>query len=72
MRRWLNVGLLLLQRRRRWANSKPTLGQRIMFAGSSADCEPRRLILQQEKTIIDMQICLFSYLIPRFTSDYSE
>ena len=33
MRRWPNVGLLLGQRRRRWANSKPTLGQRLMFPG---------------------------------------
>ena len=33
MRRWPNVGLLLVERRRRSANSKPTLGQRIMFAG---------------------------------------
>ena len=30
---WPNVGLLLGQRRRRWVNSKPTLGQRLMFAG---------------------------------------
>ena len=29
-----SIGLLLGQRRRRWANSKPTLGQRIMFAGT--------------------------------------
>ena len=28
-----NVGSLLGQRRRRWANSKPTLGKRLMFAG---------------------------------------
>ena len=28
-----NVGLLLGQRRRRWANSKPTLGQHPMFSG---------------------------------------
>ena len=27
MRRWSNIGL------RRWHNSKPTLGQRLMFAG---------------------------------------
>ena len=27
-----NVGLLLDQRRRRWANSKPTLDRRLMFA----------------------------------------
>ena len=33
MRHWPNVGLLLGQRRRRWANSNPTLGQRLMFAG---------------------------------------
>ena len=33
MRRWLNVGLLLAHRLRRWPNSKPTLGQRLMFAG---------------------------------------
>ena len=32
MSRWPNVGLLLGQRRRRWAGSKPTLGQRLMFA----------------------------------------
>ena len=32
MRRWANVVLLLGQRRRRWAISKPTLGQRLMFA----------------------------------------
>ena len=28
-----NVGLMLAQRRRRWANSNPTLGKRIVFAG---------------------------------------
>ena len=33
MRRWPDVGLLLGQRRRRWANSKPTLGQRLTLAG---------------------------------------
>ena len=32
MRRWLNVGLLLGQRRRRWVNSKPTLSQHPIFA----------------------------------------
>ena len=32
-----NVGLLLVQRRRRWANSNPTLGQRLIFAGWLAD-----------------------------------
>ena len=29
---YVNVGLLLGQRRRRWPNSKSTLGQRIVFA----------------------------------------
>ena len=33
MRRWPNVGLLLAHRQRRWTSSKPTLGQRILFAG---------------------------------------
>ena len=32
-----NFGLLLGQRRRRWANSKPALGQRHMFAGGDVD-----------------------------------
>ena len=34
MRRWPKVGLLLGQRRRRWASCSPTLGQRIMSAGT--------------------------------------
>ena len=33
MRRWANAGLLLAHRLRRWPNSKPTLAQRLMFAG---------------------------------------
>ena len=33
MRRWPNVDLLLGHRRRRWANSKPALGQRLVFVG---------------------------------------
>ena len=33
MRRCPNVGLLLTHRLRRWPNSKPKLGQRLMFAG---------------------------------------
>ena len=33
MIRWPNVGLLLGQRRRRWASSKPTLGQRVLSVG---------------------------------------
>ena len=40
MRRWPNVGLLLVQRRRRWANSKPTLGQRLIFAGTAPCIQP--------------------------------
>ena len=32
MRRWYNVGLLLGHRRRRWANNKPTLSERLVFA----------------------------------------
>ena len=37
MRSWDNAGLLLGQLRRWWANSKPTLGQRLMFAGKSGN-----------------------------------
>ena len=32
-RRWLNVGLMLGQRRRRWANNNLTLSQRLVIAG---------------------------------------
>ena len=32
-RRWLNDGLMLGQRRRRWANIDPALSQRLVFAG---------------------------------------
>ena len=32
-RRWINVGLTLVQRRRRWTNVKPTLIQRLVSAG---------------------------------------
>ena len=32
-RRWTNVGLMLAHRLRRWANIKPTLIQRLVFAG---------------------------------------
>ena len=30
---WNNVGLMLSQRRRRWANIEPTVFQRVVFAG---------------------------------------
>ena len=32
-RRWINVGLTLVQRRRRWTNVKPALIQRPVSAG---------------------------------------
>ena len=38
MRRWPSAGLLLGQRRRRCVNSKPALGQRLMFAGWRKYC----------------------------------
>ena len=31
--RWINVGLTLVQRRRRWTSVKPTLSQRLVSAG---------------------------------------
>ena len=37
---WPNVGLLLDQRRRRWANNNPTLVQRFMFTGLFAYFRP--------------------------------
>ena len=33
-RRWINVGLTLVQRRRWWTNVKPTLIQRLVFVGN--------------------------------------
>ena len=33
MRRWAGVGVLLGQRRRRWANNEPALGRGFLFAG---------------------------------------
>ena len=36
-RRSANVGLMLGQRRRRWPNIKPTLAERLVFAGMSWD-----------------------------------
>ena len=32
--RWANVSLMLVQRRKRWTNNKPTLGERLVFAGN--------------------------------------
>ena len=32
-RRWINVGLTLVHRLRRWTNGKPTLNQRLVSAG---------------------------------------
>ena len=37
MTRGINAGLLLGQRRRRWANSKSTLGHSLMFPGIKQD-----------------------------------
>ena len=34
MRRWPNVGLLLAHRLRGWPNNKPTLAERLTFAGN--------------------------------------
>ena len=42
MRRWPNFGLLLAHRLRRWSNSKPTLGQRLMFAGYTVSISHER------------------------------
>ena len=34
-KRWPNVGLMLVQRLRRWPSIKPTLGERLVFVGSA-------------------------------------
>ena len=39
-RRLPNVGSVLVQRRRRWANIEPTLGERLVFAGPCTMCTP--------------------------------
>ena len=45
-RRWINVGLTLVQRLRRWINVKPTLFQRlvsaelIVFPAQTEDADP--------------------------------
>ena len=43
-RRWINVGLTLVQRRRRWTNFKPALIQRFVSAGllNLLPCRPLR------------------------------
>ena len=39
-RRWINVGLTLVQRRRRWTNVKPTSIQRLVSAGMAIYVQP--------------------------------
>ena len=58
--RWSNVGLVFGQRRRRWANVSPTLGQRIVFAGISSIFDPLGLVapfLLQGKIILQ-ELCV--------------
>ena len=40
----INVGLMLVQRRRRWTNIKPTLDQRLVFAGRPT-CDSRESLV---------------------------
>ena len=40
MRRWTNTGLMLAQRRRRWASINPELVQRLVFGGIELGIEP--------------------------------
>ena len=50
-RYWVNVGLLLGQRRRRWPNNKPTLTQCIMFAGADSDMQTRLVDWTRVRTL---------------------
>ena len=43
-----NIGVLLAHRLRRWSNSKPTLAQRLMFAGN---CYPVPTLMSREITL---------------------
>ena len=38
-RRWPSVGIMLGQRRRRWANFNSTLGKRLVFAGKGVTAD---------------------------------
>ena len=49
MRRWPSVGLLLAHRLRRWPNSNPTFGQRLIFAESRWSCEKIQTLLLNGK-----------------------
>ena len=55
MRRWANVGLLLVQRRRRWASGNPTLNQRLMFAGiTRMEKKPQQIKLLIKRGILQV------------------
>ena len=42
---WTNVGLTLGQRRRRWANVSPAVGQRLVFAGHNITHTPATYVI---------------------------
>ena len=50
-----NVGLMLVERRRRWANIKPTLGQRIVFAGNNVNKWISLTIIYSRRKIYNKQ-----------------
>ena len=67
---WINVGLLLVQRRRRWPNNKPALVQRLVFAGSLlllaalvSSCLSQGWRIQEEQGSISKQIDLSTNVV---------
>ena len=60
-RRWINVGLTLVQRRRRWTNGKSTLIQRFVSAGSHYNFQ-----------VMFVLLCKWQYLITCRVSRYTK
>ena len=56
MRHWPIVGLLIARCLRRWPYSKPTMGQRFMFAGGGGGQRRRRVALV-ERLLLPSQHC---------------
>ena len=65
--RWPNVGLLFGQRRRRWVNYKPTLGQRLMFAGLFANSK-RHISENNNYLLLLSGLVVFNKFIYYFSS----
>ena len=65
--RWPNVGLMSGQRRRRWANIKPILGQRLVLAGIPHYLITRRVIKWFIKGVVHC-VRTAGHICPDFSS----